>query len=83
VSDNEIEARGYNPKEVRDLVKNKEEMEKLDKIMPKNLRYEQVTQVLEIDNEVDDNQEKPEEKPVETKEDNNQKESWETADILI
>ncbi|MBQ2599873.1 hypothetical protein II582_00395 [bacterium] len=83
MSDNEIEARGYNPKEVRDLVKNKEEMEKLDKIMPKNLRYEQVTQVLEIDNEVDDNQEKPEEKPVETKEDNNQKESWETADILI
>jgi hypothetical protein len=83
VSDNEIEARGYNPKEVRDLVKNKEEMEKLDKIMPKNLRYEQVTQVLERDNEVDDNQEKPEEKPVETKEDNNQKESWETADILI
>lgn len=82
-SDVEIKRKWYNPKDVRDLVKNKEEMERLDKIMPKNLRHEQVTQVLKVDNKVDDNQGKPEEKPVETKEGNNKVESWESADILI
>lgn len=99
MSNDEIEAQGYNPEEVRNWVKNTSEMERLDKIVPKNMRHEQATEFLdmhkpsdetdeqptipELENPVEKPVEKPVEEPVESKEDNNKVESWESADILI
>ena len=99
MSNDEIEAQGYNPEEVRNWVKNTSEMERLDKIAPKNMRHEQATEFLdmhkpsdetdeqptipELENPVEKPVEKPVEEPVESKEDNNKKESWESVDILV
>ena len=91
MSNDEIEAQGYNPEEVRNWVKNTSEMERLDKIVPKNMRHEQVTEFLDMHKpsaETDEQPtipelEKPVEEPVESKEDNNKKESWESVDILV
>ena len=43
MTNEEIKAKGYDPKEVRKRVKNTSEMERLDRIIPKNIRYEQVS----------------------------------------
>lgn len=94
MTDEEIEKRGYDPKEIWNLVKNTERMERLDKIIPKNIRHEQVTQILKVENNsenVNNKQKKAEEtpeegtkeKPTEKKESNDQKESWESVDILV
>ena len=78
-------------------------MEKLDRIIPKNIRHEQVAEYIdshkylhksdiEIHKEPTKSEsekqekiptEKPVEKPAETKENNNLKESWESVDILV
>lgn len=99
MSEKEIEIKGYDPKEVRKWVKNTSEMERLDKIVPKNMRHEQATEFLDTHKSNDEtNKEptksesekeektpikKPVEKPVEKKEENNLKESWESVDILV
>lgn len=84
MTDKEIEAKGYDSKEVQKWVKNTSEMEKLDRIIPKNIRHEQVAEFLEahnsneetkwdsIDTEPKEPEKKPVEKPTENKEDNNE-----------
>ena len=41
MTNEEIEAKGYNPIEIRRLVNNKQEMERLDRIIPKSMKHEQ------------------------------------------
>ena len=86
MSNDEIEAQGFNPSEVRKLVNNKQEMERLDRIMPKRIRHEQVIEVLNGNNQDNENT-TPEnttpENPAEERENKDQKESWESTDILV
>jgi len=63
MTNEEIEAKGYNPIEIRRLVNNKQEMERLDRIIPKIIKHEQLYEdksyierdVPKVDNNWDNN----------------------------